>query len=232
MFRWTLLATLSVLLAVPAAGGAGGVQLRLLATGDSLIQPLDGLLGPRVEREGGKPVRDPRPGTGLTKRLVLDWVRHARKQAEKYRPTATVVFIGANDSERLKSRDGPEVACCRRAWIDAYADRVAKMISAYQRGTRGHVYWLTLPTPRDQGRRAQFQAINLAIEQAVTTFAERAHMVDTIPAISPGNEFRRKARYRGETVVIRHRDGIHLTGPGAKIVRDLVLRAMRADGLV
>jgi hypothetical protein len=56
--------------------------------------------------------------------------------------------------------------------------------------------------------------------------------VDTIPALSPGNRYRRRVRYRGKTVVVRGRDGVHLTTAGARIARDLVVRAMRADGVL
>jgi hypothetical protein len=57
-------------------------------------------------------------------------------------------------------------------------------------------------------------------------------MVDTVPTLSPGNRFRRKLRYRGRTVVARDGDGVHLTTAGSRIARDLVVRAMRADGLL
>ena len=83
-------------------------------------------------------------------RSILDWVKHARKQVRKYRPHVTVVFIGAGDTEPLSSSGGPQVACCHRAWIDAYADRVESMMRTYMRGQRRDVYWLTLPAPRQR----------------------------------------------------------------------------------
>ena len=55
-------------------------------------------------------------------------------------------------------------------------------------------------------------------------------MVDTVPVLSPNNRFRRKLRYRGRSVVVRDGDGVHLTTAGARMARDLVVRAMRADG--
>ena len=120
-----------VLLAAPAAAEAAPV--RVLVTGDSLVQPLDELMVRPIERRGGRAMKDPRPGSGITRPLVLDWVRHARRQVRKRRPQATVVFIGAGDTEPLTSASGPRVACCRRAWIDAYADRVERMMRTYMR---------------------------------------------------------------------------------------------------
>ena len=218
---------LVALLALPAA--AAHAAPRVLATGDSMVQPLDELLVPPVKRAGGVVKKDPRPGTALTRPLILDWERHARRQARKHRPHATVMFIGAGDSEKLRTDDGRRVACCSRTWVEAYRDRVARMMRSYMRGGRAHVYWLTLPTPRETDDQRRFRAINYAIAQAAAAVGGKARVVDTVPAISPGDRFRRKLRYRGKTVVVRDGDGVHLTTAGSRIARDLVVRAMRAD---
>jgi len=39
-------------------------------------------------------------------------------------------------------------------------------------------------------------------------------------------------RYRGRRVVVRDPDGVHLTAAGSRIVRDIVVRAMRRDGVL
>jgi hypothetical protein len=224
------LVLIAVFATLPAVAEAGP---RVLATGDSMVQPLDEQLVRPVKRAGGHVRRDPRPGTGITKPLELDWLKHAKRQAKRHRPRATVVFLGANDAEPLRSASGPKVECCRRAWIDAYAERVARMMRSYRRGGAGYVYWLTLPTPRGDTQARRTAAINLALAQAhATADAKRVRLVDTIPALSPGNRYRRKVRYRGRTVVVRGRDGVHLTAAGARIARDLVVRAMRRDGVL
>jgi hypothetical protein len=221
-----------VLLSVVAAPPSEAAPVRVLVTGDSLVQPLDQLMVRPVARRGGRVIRDPRPGSGITRPLVLDWVKHARRQVRKRRPQATVVFIGAGDTEPLTSASGPRVGCCRRGWIDAYADRVERMMRTYMRNKRRPVYWLTLPAPRQRERRRQFLAINYAIEQAARKAGEKAHVVDTVPALSPSNEFHRKVRYRGRSVVVRDGDGVHMTAAGARIARDLVVRAMRRGGVI
>ena len=172
-----LVAALALALAAPAAAAPRPV----LVTGDSLVRPLDHLMVRPVERTGGRVVKDPRPGTGLTRPIILDWERHARRQTRRHRQRATVVFIGAGDTEPMTSATGPRVACCRRAWIDAYADRVEQMMRTYMRDKRRHVYWLTLPAPRQRDRRQQFLAINYAIGQAALKAGAKAHVVDTVP---------------------------------------------------
>ena len=225
-----LVLILIALLAAPGGAAAAEPAPRVLVTGDSMVHPLDEQMTRPVRRAGGRTFRDPRPGTGITKPLVLDWVRHARRQARRKRPTATVVFLGAHDWNRLRSEDGPEVECCRRAWIDAYAGRVGQMMRAYQRRAGARVYWLTLPTPRESDDARRNAAVNAAIAQAADAGGERVRLVDTVPVLSPGNRFRRRLRYRDRTVVVRDRDGIHLTEAGSRIARDLVVRAMRRDG--
>lgn len=223
-----------LLIAVLALPPSVAAAPRVLATGDSMVQPLDRQLVRPVKRASGRVIRDARPGTGITKPLELDWVRHARRQAKRHRPRATVVFIGANDAEELDAGDGgPKVACCRRAWIDAYAERVRRMMRSYTRSGASYVYWLTLPTPRSDTQARRMAAVNLATAQAAASAnRQRVRVVDTIPALSPGNRYRRRVRYRGRTVVVRGEDGVHLTDAGARIARDLVVRAMRDDNLL
>ena len=193
---------------------------RVLVTGDSMVEPLDRQLAVAVRRTGGRAFRDPRPGTGLTRPLILDWVRHARRQVKRHRPRATVMFIGANDSAALRAGDGREVECCRRAWIAAYADRVERMMRIYRRGSRAWVYWVTLPMPRGSEHWPRFKATNLAIAQAGAAAGERVRVVDTVPVLSPGNRYRRRVEYRGRTVTVRDRDGVHLTVDGVRRAAD------------
>jgi hypothetical protein len=223
-----LLAVLAVL-ALPAR--AADPPLRVLVTGDSMMQPLDEILRKPVKRAGGRVVSDPRPGTGLSNRIAFDWQRHAKRQMRRHRPRATVMLIGPNDSYAMRGADGREVSCCRRAWIDAYAERAARMMRTYRRRGRAFVYWLTLPTPVEPHRQ-RFAAINIAIEQAAGEAGSRVRVVDLVPVLSPGNRFRRKLRYRGRRVVVRDRDGVHLTNAGSRIASDAVRRAMRRDGLL
>ncbi|MFL5933233.1 MAG: hypothetical protein ACJ755_05165 [Gaiellaceae bacterium] len=211
---------------------AEAAPVRVLVTGDSMVQPLDDLMVRPVERRGGHVITDPQPASGLTRPFVLDWPTHARRQVRAHRPHATVMFIGAGDTEPLTGRSGQRVLCCQRDWIDAYAERVERMMRTYMRHKRRDVYWLTLPLPRQKDRRPQFLAINYAIEQAARKAGGHAHVVDTVPVLSPDDEFHRRLRYRGRSVVVRDRDGVHLTRAGSRIARDLVVRAIRRDGVL
>jgi hypothetical protein len=222
----------AVILVLGSATAADAATQRVLVTGDSLVQPLDDLMVRPISRAGGRVIKDSRPGTSLTRPLILDWLEHARRQVRKHRPRVTVVFLGAGDTGSLTTAGGRSVPCCQRPWIDAYADLVERMMRTYMRHKRRHVYWLTLPLPRQDSRRQQFLAINYAIAQAARKAGSKTHVVDTVPVLSPGDRYHRKLRYRGEPVVVRDGDGVHLTRDGARIARDLVVRAMRSDGVL
>jgi hypothetical protein len=83
------------LLAAPATAGAAS-HGRVLATGDSMIQILDGFLARSLRPQHFRVRSDAHIGTGISKPAQLDWVAHARHLARSYRPSASVVFLGAN----------------------------------------------------------------------------------------------------------------------------------------
>lgn len=216
-----------VLAAGLAATADAGAAVRVLATGDSMVEPLL----PRLERELGRAVslrEDPRAGSGISKRQPLDWVAHARRQMRTVRPRATVMFVGANDGHALVGSDGRTVDCCRRSWVDAYAARVRSMLARYTSGG-ARVYWLTLPAPRHTARAQVFAAVNAAVRQAVVG-QPRAELVEIADYFTPGWRYRNSMLVHGRRVVVRERDGVHLSPSGAYLAARLVSRALRADG--
>ena len=199
--------------------------LRLLATGDSMIQIIDSLLAQKLEPgRRGRVTSDARISTGISKPFMLDWVRHARVEAGRVRPQATVMFIGANDGFPIG-----DAACCGEPWVAAYASRVKAMMRDYRRGGAGRVYWLTIPAPRDAKRKPIYHAVNDAIKRAARSFpSDEVSVIDLVPTFTPGWAFR--PAINGRTV--RQADGIHLNVAGAKIAAQLILRRVRADGLI
>jgi lysophospholipase L1-like esterase len=196
--------------------------LRVLATGDSMIQIIDTELKARLKR-GAQVTSDARISTGISKTLMLDWVAQARRQARAKHPQVTVMFIGANDGFAISG-----VACCDERWIRRYTARVRTMMASYRRGGLGRVYWLTLPAPRDEARKRIYHAVNLAIRAAASAYArDEVAVIDLVPIFTPGERFRPSIRGR----VVRQGDGVHLNVAGAAIAAREIVRRMRADGL-
>src|SRR4051812_5146146 len=140
---------LAALLAVSAQPSSAKPRGRVLATGDSMIQYVDVELARRLKRRHFKVRSDAHVGTGLSKPFQLDWVRHSRHIVRRYRPRATVVFLGANEGFPLR-RHGRRVNRCSRAWAPAYAGRAPAMMRPRERGALSRVYWLAPPAARER----------------------------------------------------------------------------------
>lgn len=209
-----------------------GARYRVLVTGDSMVYGIIDVLTRSVRKTGGTLKGDPHPATGITKPSLLKWPAHAAQSVAEERPDASVVFLGAAvDTFPLTVEDGRKVACCGPEWVAEYTRQVREMMVAYLRDGNALVFWVLLPAPRDPDRVESHHAINRAIRAAAATFPDGIRTVDIGPAISPGDIYREKAEYRGRMRVIREPDGIHLANAGVHLASDVILRAMRREGV-
>jgi lysophospholipase L1-like esterase len=202
-------------------------RLRVLATGDSMIQIIDSYLRQRVASRHARVRSDARISTGLSKPSLLDWRAHARRQARKLRPDVTVMFIGANDGFPMAGAD-----CCGRAWVAEYARRARRMMHSYARGGRGRVYWLTLPAPRGGFFREIFPAVNAALRRAARDLEDDVRLIDLAGVFTPGGRYRDSMEIGGKIVRVRQSDGVHLNATGAALAATLVIRALHRDRML
>jgi len=209
------------LVARPSSG-----RLRILATGDSMIQIVDSFI--RERAGGGASLRsDARVSTGISKPSLLDWRAHARDQAAGVRPDVTVMFLGANDGFRMAGAD-----CCGLPWVAEYGRRAREMMHSYARGGRGRVYWLLLPAPRDGFFRETFPAVNAGLRQAARGLGDDVELIDLNEVFTPGGRYRTSMRIGGRVVRVRQRDGVHLNTTGAALAAKLVVAAIRRDRML
>jgi hypothetical protein len=198
--------------------------LKVLATGDSMIQYVDLSLRKRLAKRA-RVRSDAHVSTGLSKPALLDWVKYAKRQA-KSRPAVTVMFIGANDGFPIGGHN-----CCSSAWIDAYAARARSMMQTYARRGRGVVYWLSLPAPRPAQWRRIYPAVNKALFKAAAGLGPAVRVINLGKTFTP-HGFRAQMTWKGRRLTVRQADGVHLNQAGASIAAGLVQRAMRADGVL
>lgn len=195
----------------------------LLATGDSMMQGIDGFLGDDLGNAFS--VRsDVRPGTSIGK--DDQWLRRAASQARRLRPNVTVVAIGANEGWPEQTPAGATVACCGEPWTAELARRVRTMMLSYERGGRGRVVWLTLPAPRDGRLTPIFAAVDDAVLRAATGLA--GVTVLRQDEIFTPRGYRDAMRYRGATVRVREPDGVHLNVSGTAIAATAITRILAA----
>ncbi len=200
-------------------------HLRLLATGDSMIQIVDSFLAQGLPRDRVR--SDARISTGISKPSLLDWGAHSREQAGGIRPDVTVVFLGANDGFPMAG-----AACCGMPWIAEYARRTREMMRAYARGGRGRVYWLLLPAARSGFFRQVYPAVNTAVRQAAEGLENDVRVIGLDELFTPGGRYRPSIRIGGKRVRVRQRDGIHLNTKGASLAADQVIRALHEDRML
>jgi hypothetical protein len=226
--RKLVLPVLALLLVpAPAMAARSG---RVLATGDSMIQIVDGFLAKSLRHEHFRVRSDAHVGTGISKPFLLDWVAHARKLATSYRPSATVVFLGANEGFPLRW-EGKRRNCCSRAWRKAYAARAQAMMQALEREGRARVYWLTLPAARPHGWNHIYKSVNLALRSASKREGDGVRLLDMAALFTPSGRFQQTIVHGGHRISVRQPDGIHLNVAGARIAAQVVVRHMRRDDL-
>ena len=226
--RRLTLAVACFALMVPASAQAK--RYTVLATGDSMIQIVDGFLKQRLERPGRvRVLSDARISTGISKPFMLDWPNLAQRQVRRLRPRATVMFIGANDGFPMRNPAGQNVGCCGHAWAVEYARRAGAMMHTYLFGRRGHVYWLLLPQARGGFFRKVFPAVNAGLRRAARRFGKRVRLIRLNRVFTPGGRFRQFITWHGQRVNARQEDGVHLSTAGASIAAHYVVRRMLGD---
>jgi hypothetical protein len=202
---------------------------RLLVTGDSMSQGLDVDLARALAPAGVQVTRDPHPGTGISKPILVDWGRLSTHQVATLHPDAVVVFIGANEGFSMADGHGHQVACCGARWAAIYANRVRQMMSTYRQDGRAMVYWLTLPAPREAARAEIARTVNAAIEVASEPWRADVRVLDMVPIFTPGFVYRDSMPVGGQPTLVRQSDGIHLNDAGAAVAAKVVLGALAQD---
>ncbi len=202
---------------------------KVLVTGDSLSTPLDEQIARRLAPKGVEVVREPHLGTGLSKADLVDWGKLSVQQTRKQRPDAVVVFIGANEGFPMPGPGGHDARCCGAGWAAVYANRARRVMDAYRRAGQAHVYWLTVPTPRDAARAKITRVVNAAVTVAAQPWRSQVSVLDTVPIFTPGGRYRDAMEVDGRVQVVRRDDGIHFNDLGASTMADRVVAAMAAD---
>lgn len=200
---------------------------RLLVTGDSMSQPLDSELARRLtDGQAIQVTREPKLGSGISKTFPVDWAKLSRQLADREKPDAVVMFLGANEGFPLAPvGTSKEVECCAVGWAQEYAFRVRQVMNTFRRGGQARVYWLTLPLPRDPERRKIAQVVNAAIRVAVQPYRAQARVIEMEALFTPDDTYRESLN----GTLVRDADGIHLNDAGAKLAADPVMRALEAD---
>ena len=138
-------------------GGDGGAPkkaaLRVLTTGDSMMQGVDSFLSDELG-DTAEVHSDVLPGSQISRGDF--WAKHSVSQTKRLHQDITVISTGgASDGLPLANGSGALQSCCGEPWLHQYTRRLRRMMRPYSsRRARPGVFWLTLPAPLYPPRRS------------------------------------------------------------------------------
>jgi hypothetical protein len=220
--------------ATPTAGPPPRVinsrqPLRLLVTGDSL----SGYIGPQLvdKASSAGPVQgsvDTHNGTGLTRPDFVDWSLVAQQQVAASHPDAVVVIIGGNDFQNMTLPNGQVFIAGTPAWSREYQRRAEICMRIWAQGGSKRVYWLSMPPARNSSWAFDDHLINQALKAAAADVVG-ARYLDVLGPVTDHGKYVDYIHWRGQWLLIREPDGVHLNAAGSNIVADEVLAVVRRE---
>lgn len=218
---------LAAVLAVTAYGGPAAEALPasspVLLIGDSMMR----LPGMAMERElsrlpGIKAHTFSGIGTGLSRLDVFDWLEKIKELCTEHKPKVAVVSLGANDRQPMQLPDGRGVVQPDTPeWDAEYADRIGRAMDLFVSSGCDRVIWLLLPPMREQVIDGHAKKLNALIE-AESAKRKQVTLFDVGSLVSDrrtgGFTERIIDSKTSGTVMVRDRDGIHLTPQGARML--------------
>ena len=165
-----------VLKDTPLREPTGQDPLRIAVVGDSLAAGV-GYFAERVFRPFFvNVIKQGRISTGLSRPDYFDWQAQMRYIMQKARPDLTIVMLGENDQQSLRSPNGQvDTVIGTPGFGPAYRARVTQFAkTATQDG--GHVIWIGLPNSSDK-RRWPFVGFENQIYRSVVEPAPERHVL-------------------------------------------------------
>lgn len=207
-------------------GGPGGARktapLKILATGDSMMQGVDSFLSDELG-DSAEVHSDVLPGSQISRGDF--WAKHASAQTRRLHQDVTVISTGgASDGLALPNHNGELQHCCGEPWQHQYTRRIRKMMRTYLQHGHSRVVWLTLPAPRYPPRKLIADAVNSSILTAAQGL-EGVTVVRLDLLFTP-NGYREYIHYRGHDIDVREPDGVHLNISGTAIAAKTIKRAV------
>ena len=212
----------------PSFVGQG--HLRLLATGDSMIQIIDSFL----KAAARAPARDERAQRCPHQHRPVEAV-HARLGQEGARAGALGAPRRHRDVHRGQRRlpdedaDGRERAVLRRR-VDRRVRPARRVDDALLHARRALVRLLAdAPDAAPRGLRAHLPLGQQGDQAGGGAGGRGARVIDLVKVFTPGGRFRQYVNFRGKNVNARQGDGVHLSTGGASIAATLLIDRLRAD---
>ena len=189
--------------------------LQLLITGDSMIEFWGSKLVNAADDQGAVKAKvDVRYGTGLVRPDFFDWQAHAPKVIAERKPEAVMIMMGGNDGQNIRLSSGQILQAGSAEWQAEYQRRAASVMAALSSGGR-RVYWVGMPIPKSSKLRPRFESANAAAAAAAAA-NPAVRFIDIWDLFAKDGKYADYLRdSSGRQVLVRARDGIHLSRDGA-----------------
>jgi len=196
--------------------------LRVAIVGDSLAAGV-GYFAERVFRPAFvNVIKQGRISTGLSRPDFFDWQAQMRYIVQRAHPDLTIVMLGENDQQSLRSPNGQVTARIGTpGWGPAYKDLVTQLARTATQGS-GHVIWIGLPNASDE-RRWPFVGFENQIYRAVANRLPNVEYFDTWDAFAAKDGGYTAYFHEGNHVtLVRADDGVHFNSDGYTILMQQV----------
>lgn len=207
----------------------------VLLIGDSMMR----LPGMAMERElsklpGIKAHTFSGIGTGLSRLDVFDWLEKIRELCAEHKPKVAVISLGANDRQPMQLAEGRGVVQPdTQEWEAEYSDRIGQAMDIFITSGCDRVVWLLLPPMRDAVVDRHAKKLNALIE-AESARRKQVILYDAGPMVSDrrtgGFTERIIDPKTSGSIMVRDRDGIHLTPQGARMLATALIDKYWKDG--
>jgi hypothetical protein len=193
-------------------------KLRVVVVGDSLASGLGTYLERVMKPSLVRVSRQGQISTGLSRPDYFNWPATMRLIVDRFKPDLVVVMLGENDSQSLRSPQGPiTMPIGTFDWADAYEERVRDFAHiATSGGSR--VVWVGLPVIRDQARWEILKRLNGIYDDVAADEADVAFL-DTWGRFStPSGGYTAYLHDGNKVIEIRSPDGLHFTPTGYELL--------------
>lgn len=222
--RQLLIGTAALAASWPRLVQAGGKKV-LIIGGSSIATALGQRIEHGLSSEGFSVHRRGKSSSGLARPDFFDWQAEAKQLVASKKPDGTVVVIGGNDTQGLRTDSG-WIKWGTDGWKPEYGARVGRLLDVLT-GDGRSVCWVGLPMPRSPGYRKKLKAINDVVEEA-TQGRDGVSFVSTWDTLSNGGQYTATVNVGGKNQTVRGEDGIHLTLAGAKLLEERIRKQVIA----
>lgn len=199
---------------------------KVLLIGDSMMRAgVAGALKRLLSKNlGAEVTQKSKAATGLARPEVYDWSAAIKDLVKGRHFQHGVVFIGANDCQSLTGGAEP-VQYGSKEWEPTYRSRVREILGQLCAAV-DDVWWLELPPMRMAKFNARISVLNKAVAAEVAQ-TKCGHFLPLAQDFADGKgRYLASKKTGGRRLVLRDKDGIHLSAAGSEMVADLVVKAI------